>query len=113
MNTVDPSIFNIDSNLSDQEKEDYRELRKRFFEEEKTFQRKVIRLQVLASTTILLAATGLMFFLVQFTAFKYNNNILNNYSFLIACVTIGVLGVLSYVSIGFIDVYDLFGLNNQ
>ena len=54
-----------------------------------------------------------MFFLVQFTEFKYNNNILNNYSFVIACATIGVLGVLSYVSIGFIDIYDLFGLNNQ
>jgi hypothetical protein len=54
-----------------------------------------------------------MFFLVQFTEFKYNNNILNNYSFIIACATIGVLGVLSYVSIGFIDIYDLFGLNKE
>ena len=76
MRTLDPAILNDDIN------------RKAFFEAEKTLQRKVIRLQVLTSTTILLAATELMFFLVQFTDFRYNNNILNNYSFIIACATI-------------------------
>jgi len=113
MRTVDPAIFDDDINDTDQEKVRGRDIRKEFFEAEKKFQRKVIRLQVLSSTTILLAATGLMFFLVQFTSFKYNNNILNNYSFLIACATSGVLGILSFVSIGFIDIYDLFGLNKE
>jgi len=113
MRTVDPAIFNIDNNLTDQKKEEQRELRKQFFEAEKIFQRKVIRLQVLSSTTILLAATGLMFFLVEFTSFKYSNNILNNYTFRVACAASALLGILSYVSIGFIDIYDLFGLNKE
>merc|ERR1711962_184010 len=111
MRTVDPAIFNIDKNQSDEQKEKDRKLRKRFFEKEKQFQRKVIRLQVLSSTTILLAATGLMFFLVQFGNWGYNNNILDNYAFQIACATSALLGVFSFISIGFIDIYELFGLN--
>ena len=111
MRTVDPAIFNIDKNQSDEQKEKDRKLRKRFFEKEKQFQRKVIRLQVLSSTTILLAATGLMFFLVQFGNWGYNNNILDNYAFQIACATSALLGIFSFISIGFIDIYELFGLN--
>ena len=111
MRTVDPAIFNIDKNQSDEQKEKDRKLRKRFFEKEKQFQRKVIRLQVLSSTTILLAATGLMFFLVQFGNWGYNNNILDNYAFQIACATTALLGIFSFISIGFIDIYELFGLN--
>merc|ERR1711936_39412 len=90
--------FNIDKNQSDEQKEKDRKLRKRFFEKEKQFQRKVIRLQVLSSTTILLAATGLMFFLVQFGNWGYNNNILDNYAFQIACATTALLGIFSIIS---------------
>merc|ERR1711962_1701200 len=99
MRTVDPAIFNIDKNQSDEQKEKDRKLRKRFFEKEKQFQRKVIRLQVLSSTTILLAATGLMFFLVQFGNWGYNNNILDNYAFQIACATTALLGIFSFLAV--------------
>jgi len=110
MRTVDPAAFGTEG-LSDDEKKKQRKLRKAFFKSEKIFQRKVIKYQVISSTVILAVALAIVFYMVEFTHLRYNNNILNNEAFKVVLLMTTVQGVLSLVSLFFIDIYDTFSLN--
>jgi len=109
VHTADPAMFSDTDGLTDKQKE----VRKQFFEFEKTFQLKVIKYQVQTSTTILLISLGVVFYLVNFTKFGYNNNIFSNDEFNILCCVICALGLISYLFLFGINVFEIFHLNDK
>ena len=113
MNTLDPAAFAVHDDMDNKEKEELAKLRDRFFRREKEFQQRVIKYQVVATNTILLGGTGLAFYLVQSTQWFYSNNLLDNDKFKIGCGVVAGMGLLSYVFLAFIDVYDTLGLNRR
>jgi len=113
VHTADPAMFADTEDLTDKEKEDHEEVMKEFFAYEKSFQQKVIKHQVKTSTTFLMITLGIVFYLVNFTEFKYNNNIFSNVEFNILCGMIFGLGVISYLFLFGIDIFDLLHLNDK
>ena len=104
VHTADPALLQDDDND---------DLRKEFLQYEKKFQRKVIKYQVQTSTTFLMLSLALVFVLVNFTEFQYNNNIFDNDEFNVLCCMILGLGIISYLFMFEIDVYDLLHLNDK
>jgi len=113
VHTADPALLQYTEGLTEDEKEKHEEVKKKFFEYEKKFQRKVIRLQVQTSTTFLMISLAIVFILVNFTGFQYNNNIFSNDEFNVLCCTILGLGIISYLFLFEIDVFDLLHLNDK
>ena len=118
MKTVDPAIFEITEDMSTQEEEKTRKLEKAFFKSEKEFQRRVLKYQAMTSTTFLLISMAVVFYLVNYPVgnviqenFGYNNNRMDNTTFKIVCGAIAGLGVLSYIFIRVVDVYDTLNMN--
>merc|ERR1719369_2408620 len=109
VHTADPALFADTEGLT----EDQKDVMKKFFAYEKSFQQKVIKYQVKTSTTLLMITLGIVFYLVNFTSFKYNNNIFSNVEFNIACCMIFGLGVISYMFLFGIDIFDLLHLNDE
>merc|ERR1719369_1505994 len=113
VHTADPAMFSDTTGMTEDQKEDHEKLKKEFFAYEKSFQRLVIKYQVQTSTTILMVFLGVVFYLVNFTEFKYNNNIFNNTEFNILCCVILALGIISYLFLLGVDVFDLLHLNDK
>jgi len=113
VHTADPALFSDTDGLTDKQKEDHEQVKRDFFNYEKSFQRKVIKYQVQTSTTFLMISLALTFYLVNFSGFKYNNNIFSNVEFNILCCMICGLGVISYMFLFGIDIYDLLHLNDK
>jgi len=109
VHTADPAMFADTEDLT----EDQKDVMEKFFAYEKSFQQKVIKYQVKTSTTFLMITLGIVFYLVNFTAFKYNNNIFSNAEFNIVCCMIFGLGVISYLFLFGIDIFDLLHLNDK
>ena len=67
-------------------------------EMKKTIEKKIIRWQILTSTTLILCCLGLIFYLVNYdTAFKYHPNILNNDKFKVIFWVLLSLGVINLI----------------
>eukprot|EP00092_Neocalanus_flemingeri_P020996 GFUD01022750.1.p1 GENE.GFUD01022750.1~~GFUD01022750.1.p1 ORF type:complete len:1002 (-),score=189.68 GFUD01022750.1:50-3055(-) len=110
---ADPGLFADTSGLTDKQKEEHEQVKKQFFDHEKSFQQKVIKYQVQTSTTVLMISLAIVFYSVNFTEWKYHNNIFSNEEFNILCCVIGGLGVISYLFLLGIDVFELFHLNDK
>ena len=113
VHTADPALLLETEGLTKEEKEKHDEIKQAFFECEKIFQNMVIKYQVQTSTTFLMISSAIVFFLVNYTAFKYNNNIFSNEQFNILCCVIFGLGVISFLFLSEIDIFNRLHLNDK
>ena len=72
----------------------------------KKYQGKMMRLQIISSTLIILLATGVTAYLVNYTNYKYSPNILNNVTFNVLWVVIMAMGALHLMFSLSIDIYE-------
>ncbi len=66
-------------------------------------QKKILRIQIIATTFIIMITTGVIFYLIQFTEWKYTPNILSFWDFNVYC---GLIVVQSIISIIFVIEVD-------
>ena len=84
----------------------------------KSFQRKVIRRQVLSSSLIILATVVTVWYRVNYNynlkeSFNYHPNIFPNEQFNLICYVLGSMSILSAFFFRNIDIFDTFALNKR
>ena len=78
----------------------------------KTYQQKVIKRQLIVSTTIILMTVGLIWYLVEkVPGWKYSNNILSNFEFKMFCLVFLGMSLFSLLFVVNIDIFETFRLN--
>ena len=73
----------------------------------KNYQKTVVKIQIISSTVILLLSVVTIACLVNFTDFKYNSNILNNFNFNILWIVLCVMGAANLIFLIDTNVYEI------
>ena len=80
----------------------------------KQFQRSIIVRQLIASSIIMLATIGTIWYLVNFNeAWEYNHNILPNLHFNIFSAVLAIMSISSFLFVKNLDIFELFDLNSE
>ena len=79
----------------------------------KSYQRKIIRYQVIISTLIIMVTVLLIWILVNFTSYNYNPNIFSNLDFNVFCVVLLILGILTFIFLKDVDIYYFRRMNKS
>ena len=80
----------------------------------KQFQRSIIVRQLIASSIIMLATIGTIWYLVNFNeAWEYNHNILPNLHFNIFSTVLGIMSISSFLFVKNLDIFERFDLNSE
>ena len=99
--------------LTDKKRVKYAQLQEELSQHQKNFRRSAVKYQIQSSTTILVFSLVSVWYLVNYTKFIYNSNILNNDEFNIICSVILSLGIISYFFLLRMDIYDVFNLSTR
>ena len=79
----------------------------------KTYQKGIMKWQIILSTSIILMAVIIIAILVNFTNYKYHPNIYTNLEFNVFCLVLGILGVTGLISLKDIDFWQIVGLTEK
>ena len=80
----------------------------------KQYQRSIIGRQLIASSIIMLATIGTIWYLVNFNeAWEYNDNILTNLHFNIFSAVLAIMSISSLLFIKNMDIFERFDLNSE
>ena len=78
-----------------------------------SFQKRILTLQIITSTVILLITIGILAVLVNFTGFKYEDNIFNKFEFNVFCIVLTLIGTLGLIFMIDTNILNILRSNDE